>query len=91
MSMKRLADEAIKYLNNRMDTHVNSMCATEEEVYMAAMTCRIEELESALEDAKLFANVVECWGRTDCEIYKHELKATADLSINRINKVLDPS
>jgi len=52
------------------------------------LACRIQELESSLRDAKLFANWVECLGRTDCEIYKHELKASADLSIERINKVL---
>ena len=49
---------------------------------------RIKELETALEDARLFANLVECWGRTDCEIYKPELKASADLALERIESVL---
>ena len=48
---------------------------------------RIAELETALEDARLFANLVECWGRTDCEIYKHELKASADRALERIESV----
>ncbi len=50
---------------------------------------RVNELELALQDAKKFAEIVECWGRTDCEIYKHELKASADLSLDRISKVLE--
>jgi hypothetical protein len=50
---------------------------------------RIIKLETALEDAKLFANWVECLGRTGCEIYKHELKASADLSIERIDNALN--
>ena len=48
-----------------------------------------EELIWGLKDAKLFAAWVECLGRTDCEIYKHELKVSADLAIDRINKFLD--
>lgn len=49
---------------------------------------RISELEWALKDAKLFSELVEVWGRTDCELYKHELKASADLSLSRIDKVI---
>ena len=52
---------------------------------------RIDVLEEALHNARLFANVVECWGRTDCEIYKHELKDSADLALDRINNVLGDS
>ncbi len=48
----------------------------------------IKELEFALLDAKLFAIWVECLGRTDCEVYKHELKGSADQSISRIEKAL---
>ena len=48
-----------------------------------------ERLRLALEDAKLFAKWVECLGRTDCEIYKHELKSAADLAIERIDAALD--
>ena len=49
---------------------------------------RIAALETALEDAKGFSEWVEILGRTDCEIYKHELKSSADLSIERIDKAL---
>ena len=56
---------------------------------LAALKAENVELIWGLKDAKLFAVWVECLGRTDCEIYKHELKASADLAINRINKFLD--
>ncbi len=46
--MKKLADEAITNINEKVATHVNSLCATEDEVYMAAMACRIRELEKSL-------------------------------------------
>lgn len=49
---------------------------------------RIKELENALGEAHNFALLVESWGRTNCEIYKHELKASADLSLERIEKVI---
>jgi len=42
----------------------------------------------ALEDAKIFANYIECLGRTNCEIYKHELKSSADLSLSRIDSAI---
>tara|TARA_R110000744_G_scaffold380326_3_gene500733 strand:- start:4965 stop:5201 length:237 start_codon:yes stop_codon:yes gene_type:complete len=49
MSMKKkLADDAIKWLNERMESHTDSRCASEGEVYMAAMSCRIQELERTL-------------------------------------------
>lgn len=50
---------------------------------------RAKKLETALEDAMLFASWVECIGRPDCEVYKHELKANAELAIDRINSALD--
>lgn len=50
---------------------------------------RIKELEFALEESLLFSNWVECLGRTDCEVYKHELKGSADMSISRIEKALN--
>tara|TARA_R110002167_G_C12700024_1_gene653362 strand:+ start:5791 stop:6108 length:318 start_codon:yes stop_codon:yes gene_type:complete len=56
---------------------------------LAALKAEKEELIWGLKDAKLFAAWVECLGRTDCEIYKHELKVSADLAIDRINKFLD--
>ena len=46
-------------------------------------------LEGALTEAKAFSEWVECLGRTDCEVYKHELKGNADLSIERIGKALE--
>ena len=46
-------------------------------------------LIDALENAKLFAEWVECLGRTDCEVYKDTLKNRADLAISRIDKALD--
>lgn len=48
MSMKTLADEAIAQLGKRMESHTSSLCATEDEVYMAAMACRIQELENPM-------------------------------------------
>lgn len=48
MSMKELADQAIANLNERMSTHVDSRCASTDEVYMTAMACRIQELEDSL-------------------------------------------
>lgn len=49
---------------------------------------RLSTAVEALEDAMKFSELVECWGRTDCEIYKHELKGSADLSIERLTKAL---
>lgn len=50
---------------------------------------RAEKLEIALDNAMRFALWVECIGRTDCEVYKHELKGNADLAIERITKGLE--
>ena len=52
MSIKKLADSAIEWLNERIESHPDSRCASEGEVYMAAMVCRIQELEAALESIK---------------------------------------
>ncbi|MCK5019987.1 MAG: hypothetical protein KAS32_23235 [Candidatus Peribacteraceae bacterium] len=57
MSIKELADEAIDSLNERMKTHVDSRCATTEEVQMAAMACRIRELEESL--TYMVANIAQ--------------------------------
>lgn len=54
-----------------------------------ALIEEVERLRLALKDAELFSSWVECLGRTDCEIYKHELKASADLSIERIQRALE--
>jgi hypothetical protein len=48
MSMKSLADEAAKNLNDRMDNYTSSLQPTGDEVSMAAMVCRIQELENKL-------------------------------------------
>ena len=53
------------------------------------LDARIKVLETALKNTMLFAEWVECLGRTECEIYKHELKARADLAICRINVALE--
>jgi len=47
------------------------------------------DLEEALVDAKSFAEWVEILGRTDCEIYKHELLVNANRMIERLDMVLD--
>ena len=50
---------------------------------------RAKRLEIALQDALLFAEWVECIGKPDVEVYKHELRASAELAIDRINSALD--
>lgn len=45
MSMKELANDAITRLNVTMESHIDSRCATTQDVDMAAMACRIQELE----------------------------------------------
>ncbi len=54
MGVKQLADEAILKLNERMATHVDSRCATEDEVYMAAMTCEIQRLREIVKEINLW-------------------------------------
>ena len=61
MSMKKLADQAIGYLDECMSNHVNSMCASTEEVHMAAMACRIQELEHALDAISTVAAECDGW------------------------------
>ena len=56
---------------------------------LEALKAEKAELIWGLKDAKLFAVWVECLGRTDCEIYKHELEANANQSIERIDEFLD--
>lgn len=50
---------------------------------------RIKELEGVLTQAKGFAEWVEILGRTDCEIYKHELKSDADIYLQLIESALN--
>ena len=50
---------------------------------------RIEALEQALTQLKGFVEWIEILGRTDCEIYKHELKGHAYQNIEIIEKVLN--
>ena len=57
MSIKKLADNAIEWLNERMESHYDSRCASEGEVYMAAMACRIQELEAAFQAGHEYAEV----------------------------------
>lgn len=49
MNMKKTADEAINSINERMEAHVSSLCATDDEIRMRAMACRIQELEGKLQ------------------------------------------
>ena len=42
MSMKKLADEATEYLNNKME---DGSEVTEQDIHMAALVCRVHELE----------------------------------------------
>ena len=44
-----------------------------------------KETEKLIFELKAFAEWVETLGSTDCEIYKHELKANADLALERID------
>lgn len=55
---------------------------------IASLEAEVEKLQWALKDARGFAEYIECLGRTDCEMYKHELKATADLALERIEIAL---
>jgi hypothetical protein len=48
-----------------------------------------QKLREALEDARLFAVLIESYSRQGCEIYKHELKSNADLAIERIDDALN--
>jgi len=45
VSIKKEADEAIEYINDRMDDCKDSRFAQDWEVHMCAMSCRIDELE----------------------------------------------
>ena len=56
---------------------------------IAALNAQIKVMKISLEEAKGFSEWVEILGRTDCEIYKHELKGSADLAIKRISKALE--
>lgn len=49
MSMKKLADAAMLELNNRMESYFSSLEPSDDDILMAAMTCRIQELEEAME------------------------------------------
>ncbi|MCK4621276.1 MAG: hypothetical protein KAT62_03575 [Desulfuromonadales bacterium] len=69
-------------------SEITQACNMDERTNEEKLLCRINALTFALEEAKCFAEWIEILGRTDCEIYKHELKGSADLSLDRINKVL---
>ena len=56
---------------------------------MVWLAIRYKKLLLELERAKGFAEWVETLGRTDCEVYKHELLGNANLSIERIEKFLN--
>ena len=49
--MKQSQIDAIRdNLNERISTHINSMCTTEDEVSLAVLLCHIDDLENELED-----------------------------------------
>jgi len=50
MSMKKLADAAMQELDKRMESCTSSLHPTDDEMLMAAMACRIQELEVLLRD-----------------------------------------
>lgn len=50
---------------------------------------RVERLEVALQDALLFAKWVECIGKPNVEVHKHELLSSAGLAIDRITSAID--
>ena len=52
------------------------------------MAEQLKAIKYALLDAKVFAEYIEILGRTDCEIYKHELHGSASLELKRLDKVL---
>ena len=56
---------------------------------LAGYAERAKKLEDALESAILFAEWVECIGKPDIEVYKHELRSGAEKAIDRINAALD--
>lgn len=98
MKMTEYAERDIMQLDENGDhysRHVSAM--TGEELHsksaiaaeLAYRDDRIQKMEIALKEALGFSEWVEILGRTECEIYKHELKGCADRSINRINKALD--
>lgn len=41
-----------KDLNERMSTHVNSMCATDDEVSLCWLVCEVEKLNKKIKEAK---------------------------------------
>ena len=47
MSMKKLADEATEYLNNKME---DGLEVTEQDIKMAALVCRVQELECEVQE-----------------------------------------
>lgn len=42
-------------LNKRMSTHINSMCATEDEVSLAFLLCEIDRLKGVIEEVHSWA------------------------------------
>ena len=46
--MKKLSDEAAKFLEESMSSQIDSRCATDLEVYACALVCRVQELEEML-------------------------------------------
>lgn len=71
-------------------TCTTTTCGYHEMWLVGELNSRIKRLENALEDARLFAVFVESLGRSEREIYKQELKSSADSSLTRIDMALNP-
>ena len=56
---------------------------------ITSLELEVEKLHALIETTKRFAEWVECVGRTDCEVYKHELRGNADLALKRIETTLE--
>ncbi len=85
MHNSRIGNKAMKLSEQLQQIDDSGDCGK----YLEGYAQRAKQLETALEDAMLFAAWVECIGRPGCEVYKHELKANADLAIERITKGLE--
>lgn len=85
--MQESAIRVIENLDNRC-AELKQGVQQSQKLYESALK-EIEQLKTGLYYAKKFAELVECWGRTDCELYKHELKASADLQLERIAEAID--
>ena len=76
--MKTLADKAMLELSNRMELYTNSRDPSGAEILMAAMTCRIQELEEALQSVKLHQEKITSSGFEFSGVWKIADKALSE-------------